>query len=569
VSSEAVPTRTFATLSPTVATDLISSIRLTLAPLALLFVTVEGFGPQELIRSIKALLILHAVYAFVLWLPRLRTKPVIQSIQRYAAWIDITWFTIIFAFSHGNHLPIFLGVFLFATLSSSVKLSYGSGLRLGSAAIIATAAIGMLLQLESNQLTGLLLLLMVIVCLTALLASRLELQRERNFLQQITSLSHPHLGADRIIGTVLEKIRSFYSAYSCVLIMREGALSSYRIWRVDRQESVKRLCGEAVSEELRLGFAGLSSPKAMVYSRRSSLWSSLGSSYHEIEVGDASPTNEVGNETVAASRDAFDRVATILEAESLISIPISLRNQIVGQFYLTSQNPNSFSPAEAKAVYQMITSIFPIVENLRLADRLASEATDRERAKMACDIHDSVIQPYVGIQLGLTALRRKIQRGEVDLEEDIAKLMEMTDGEIFGLRRYMAVLKGKDVNETTLLESVRSFARKFSSASGIPVEVRNGSEMKIGDRLAEEVFQMIVEGLSNIRKHTQANRAVIRIGREQKHLAVKIEDEGPGEETHRGFIPRSIMTRVTALGGQVQVRPSNCGGTSIDIKIPL
>ena len=79
MSSEAVPTRTFATLSTTVSTDLISSIRLTLAPLAFLFVTVEGFGPQELIRSIKTLLILYAVYALILWLPRLRTKPVIQS----------------------------------------------------------------------------------------------------------------------------------------------------------------------------------------------------------------------------------------------------------------------------------------------------------------------------------------------------------------------------------------------------------------------------------------------------------------------------------------------------------
>jgi signal transduction histidine kinase len=468
-----------------------------------------------------------------------------------------------------RHCPIFVGVFSFATLSSSVKLSYGSGLRLGSAAILATAAIGTLLHLESNQLKGLLLLLMVIVCLAALLASRLELQRERTFLQQITSLSYPQFGADRIIGTVLEKIRSFYSAHSCVLIMRESGLSSYRIWRVDSQKSFKRLCGEEISEELRLRFGGLSSPKAMVYSRRSNPWSSLAGSYHEIEVGDASPTNEVGNETVTASRDAVERIATILEAGSLISIPIPLRNRIAGQFYLTSQNPNSFSPAEAKAVYQMITSMIPIVDNLRLADRLASEASDRERAKMACDIHDSVIQPYVGIQLGLTALRRKIQHGEIDLEEDIAKLMEMTDGEIFGLRRYMAGLNGKDVNETTLLESVRSFARKFSSASGIPVDVRNGQEMKIGDRLAEEVFQMIVEGLSNIRKHTQANRAVIRIGCDQKRLALRIEDEGPGEETHRGFIPRSIMTRVTALGGQVQVLPSKRGGTAISIKIPV
>jgi signal transduction histidine kinase len=324
------------------------------------------------------------------------------------------------------------------------------------------------------------------------------------------------------------------------------------------------LRGEAISEDFKLGIDALSATRAVVYSRRS-IWPFLVGSYHLVEVGDAS----VANETEPPCKDSVDRIATILEAESLISVPISLGNRIAGQFYLTSQNPNSFSAAEARAVYQMITRMVPIVDNLLLADRLAKEATERERARMACDIHDSVIQPYVGIQLGLSALRRKMERGEVDLQEDIARIMEMTDGEIFGLRRYIAGLSGKQVNEATLLESLHSFARKFSSASGIPVEVKDGPDMKIGDRLAEEAFHMIVEGLSNIRKHTQANRAIIRIGCEQKQLALRIEDQGPAEEIHRGFIPRSIMTRVKTLGGEVQVQPSHCGGTVISIKIPL
>ena len=166
------------------------------------------------------------------------------------------------------------------------------------------------------------------------------------------------------------------------------------------------------------------------------------------------------NETGPTSRDAVERIATILEAESLISIPISLRNRIAGQFYLTSQSPNSFSPAEAKAVYQMIARMIPIVDNLRLADRLASEATERERAKMVCDIHDSVIQPYLGIQLGLTALRRK-SRGEIIWRRH-CQLMEILMASLW-LRRYMA----DSTEDVTNYAWSSELCRKFSSASGI------------------------------------------------------------------------------------------------------
>jgi signal transduction histidine kinase len=56
-----------------------------------------------------------------------------------------------------------------------------------------------------------------------------------------------------------------------------------------------------------------------------------------------------------------------------------------------------------------------------------------------------------------------------------------------------------------------------------PVEIRNGSEIEIVIGLAEEVFQMIVEGLSNIRRHTRAKRAVIKIDRIQNALVSRLK----------------------------------------------
>ena len=567
-SQAAPPTQISERLLPTNSTDLICAARLILSPLAFLVIAFEGYGARESVNSIKALLVLYTAYAFVLCVPYLRTNSVIQSIQRHAPLIDISWFTLLFAFSNSNHQTVFVCGFLLAILSAARNSGYASALKIGIASVIAIATIGIFFELTepefelSRLLERLLFLIATVYVIVYFSASRAKLNRQFLLLQEITSLSNPHFGADRAITSLMERLRAFYGAASCVLIMAEAGSSNYRLRRVDYHGWDKALHGEVISEELQRLLCGLLSPKAIVYSRRSQRWLRFTDTYYEIEVVD-------GLAGGPAEREGSDKVATMLEAESFLAVPLYLRKRVVGRLYLASQSPRAFAKSDARHVYEIIVSIFPIVENIRLADRLALGAAEQERRKIACDIHDSIIQPYIGIQLGLTALRRKIQRGEVALDDEISTLMEITDGEIFGLRRYMAGLTGTRVTEITLLESVRSFARKFSNASGIPVEIRNGSEIKIGDRLAEEAFQMIVEGLSNIRRHTWATRAIIQLGCHQQYFELRIENEGSVERTHSGFIPRSITNRARALGGHVQVQQSDNGGTEVNIKVPL
>jgi signal transduction histidine kinase len=568
VSSQAAPpTQISERLLPTKSTDVISSVRLILSLLAFLVITFEGFGSRESVNNTKALLVLYAIYAFVLWVPDLQTKSIILSIQRRAAWIDISSFILLFAFSP-NHQTVFFCGFLFAILSAALNSGHTSAFKMSIASLIAIATIGILVELpkpefELSRIWGSLLFLIAIVSVTAYLAtSRAKLERQFLLLQEVTSLSNPHFGADRTIASVMERLRAFYAAASCVLVMAEAGSSSYRLRRVDCHGWDKALNGEVIFEEFNRQLRGLLSPKAVVYSRRSHGWLNLADRYHEIEVVDGI----VGE---PAEGEASDKVATMLEAESFLAVPLYRHNRVAGRLYLASHKRHAFGQGDARLVCQIMVRIFPIIENIRLAGRLASEAAERERTKIACDIHDSVIQPYVGIQLGLTALRRKIQRGEVDLDEEISTLMEMTDGEIFGLRRYMAGLTGTGVTEITLLESVRSFARKFSNASGIPVEIRDGSDIRIGDRLAEGAFHMIVEGLSNIRRHTRTTRAIIQIGCDGEYFGLRIEDEGSGERKQSLFMPQSIATRARALGGHVMIQQSDNGGTAISIRIPL
>src|SRR4029078_5549779 len=91
--------------------------------------------------------------------------------------------------------------------------------------------------------------------------------------------------------------------------------------------------------------------------------------------------------------------------------PLRARNEPWGRAYLTPKGSRSLGPSDLEFLLQVLEQVTPVVETIRLVDRLASNAAEQERKKIARDIHDSVIQPYIGLQLGLVGLRQKIERG--------------------------------------------------------------------------------------------------------------------------------------------------------------
>jgi len=204
-----------------------------------------------------------------------------------------------------------------------------------------------------------------------------------------------------------------------------------------------------------------------------------------------------------------------------------------------------------------------------LARALEIEAATRERERLARDIHDSVIQPYIGLQIALGAIDQKLEAGDANVGGDIKRLREQVGMAIGDLRSYVRGLNAPGEHESVLLGSLRRFAATFAEATGIAVDVRAADDLRLNDRLAAEVFQMVAEGLSNVRRHTQAARVTIDLAQRDDHLVVQIADEGtPGSPPTR-FTPRSLTERAAALGGRASVERQGADGTRVVIEIPL
>jgi signal transduction histidine kinase len=251
-----------------------------------------------------------------------------------------------------------------------------------------------------------------------------------------------------------------------------------------------------------------------------------------------------------------------------VTVPVYQREVFAGRLYLTSDS-KIFSYADAEFLGQILDHAVPVIENVNLLDRLASEATEEQRRKISRDIHDSAVQPYIGIKFGLEALQIKRAAGD-DIAAEIDQLIEMANSNIVSIRSYINKLKGDRPGAekgAVLVTALRQQARKISEFYGISIEVAAADNLFVSDRLSAEIFQIVTEALSNIKRHTKADRVSIRIEADEKRLRLEVENNRPAGD-NGDFMPKSIHGRAESLGGKLFV-VNDKDRTRLRVEIPL
>jgi signal transduction histidine kinase len=557
---------------------MIAAMRLTLASSALLIIYLDPTQPDRFVDITYGALVLYTLYSGVLLAGAFRQNRLARSVELNAHWWDVAWYLALIALSSGTS-SIFFFFFIFSILVASFRHGFASGLKVVIVSSVLFTIIGYLtatptlfkiigyppappdLEFELNRFLLRPIYLLVLGYMIAYWGGRENtLKRRLALLKDISLLSNPRFGVNRTIGSVLERVRAFYNADICALVLRDDDTGRYRLSRADRRDPEAGMHPEVLTEEMAMLLTGLPADYAAICNTESrSFWPGRARYF-------AYDTQT--NERRMDGHEACRKLAILFDSKSLATAPVRYRSEAIGKMLLTSNRPSAFDRSDTDFLMHVFEQVIPVIENIRLVDRLASDAAEHERQRIARDLHDSVIQPYIGLQIGLAAIRQKLEQGASDAKDDLSHLAEMTELAITDLRRYVRGLAKSDQRHESLLPSVRRFAAKFGEATGIRISIEPASDIRIDDRLAAEVFQMIAEGLSNIRRHTQATTATIKMASSNGHLALCIENEQAVENSSPPFKPRSIAERAEALGGRWHIEQSN-GSTSVIIEIPL
>jgi signal transduction histidine kinase len=265
------------------------------------------------------------------------------------------------------------------------------------------------------------------------------------------------------------------------------------------------------------------------------------------------------------------RLHASLGEDALVVLPFGRQGRRIG-YLLLAAGQDVINDKSVDALGLGAAEMGGLLETAALVDRLQDETAAHERARIGRDLHDSAIQPYLGLKFVVESVALKA-RADNPLRQDLEQLGQLVQAEVEQLRELIGGMRdGRPHGDNALLPAVRRQSRRYAQMFGIDVQLDLPPTLSIRRELAGALFHMINEALSNVRRHTPARSVRIVLQTDvQGAIQLRILDDAgsvrgrPAAE----FRPRSLSERAAELGGSLVVSRPDGLNTEVLIHIPF
>ena len=210
------------------------------------------------------------------------------------------------------------------------------------------------------------------------------------------------------------------------------------------------------------------------------------------------------------------------------------------------------------------------------ADQVEELAISRERNRMAREIHDTLGHYLTILAVQLETALKLEEHGDPRLHDELVEARRAAAECLAEVRQSVSALRPTDLSRATLTEALARLVREFAAA--LPVtEIVLDAEGEV-DTLAPEIrvtlYRCVQEALTNIRKHAQAAKALVRLRVANSQAELTVLDNGRGDadgaqETPSGFGLQGIRERIALVGGSVTAGAEPGGGWRVEATLPL
>ena len=513
----------------------IAEIRLILALATLMAVSLlPSFTGHSILLSYGVIAAYIASALVIYWVMLNRPAAVRQGL---AYWLDAGWLLAIIGFVDHPGSPLFL-LLLFPTLVAAAQAGFAQGMAMSLATTLAYVLLSALLPgralgPELILQAGILLVLGFMVARWA--GAESHLKRKLGALNRLGKLSGLRDEDEPFWTETLGELAAYFGAGSALFLGR-GEDGTHRVYEY---EAGKHVWSMALRDEQAAVLGGVPEHWAIA-------WRSL---LRSPRFGTAKVVDMVEGRSLEGTEGRLQALAQTLEARRWVSFPLHVGARYRGRIFLVGIERFKCR-LEWDFIQQLAGQISLKWDNLLLARRLTRVAASGERERISRDLHDSTVQPYLGLKFGLEALRRKVNDDNA-LAADVDELVRMTDNSILHLRGYIRELRtAEGIGTCPALTAIQAQVQQFEDYSGLKVDIR-AREFELSESRLLEVRQLIAEGLSNIRRHTRARHATLEIVVEQGMLRIAFIN--PVARIAPPFKPRSLTERAAAMGGVVEI----------------
>ncbi|HEX5410855.1 MAG TPA: sensor histidine kinase [Terriglobia bacterium] len=240
---------------------------------------------------------------------------------------------------------------------------------------------------------------------------------------------------------------------------------------------------------------------------------------------------------------------------------------------------HSTPEAAVRFLRTLVLQVSPAIHTAFLTTRLRTRAGALERARVARELHDGVIQSLIGLELEVDVLRRKPGSSTADIVDRLSHIQRILRQEVLNLRELMQQMKPVEIRPTQLLDFLVTMVDKFQRDTGISSRfVSTLQDISLPPRVCNQLARIVQEGLVNARKHSGAHKVLVQLGQQDGRLRLAIDDDGRGfdftgrlslaelDAIRKG--PLVIMERVRTIGAELVVESVPGKGTRLEVSLP-
>jgi len=216
---------------------------------------------------------------------------------------------------------------------------------------------------------------------------------------------------------------------------------------------------------------------------------------------------------------------------------------------------------------------------LRALASHVNSATEREKGRLAREIHDVLGQELTGLKMDAAWITRRLGRPEpLEVPAVLQRLREMTrqiEGCVQTVRRIATGLRPGVLDDLGLSAAIDWQVREFERRSGISVVLTMPEEDLAVDReRATAIFRILQEVLTNVARHANARTVGVVVDKQLQLLTLEVRDDGCGISDLEATSPRSlgilgIRERIAPFGGVLIVEGEAGIGTRVAVGLPV
>ena len=212
------------------------------------------------------------------------------------------------------------------------------------------------------------------------------------------------------------------------------------------------------------------------------------------------------------------------------------------------------------------------LEQLHQLSKYTEQVRENERIAISRELHDDLGQALTAVKIDLGIIKQTITDKAIVFKMN--NVFNLVGETIKTVQRITSQLRPPVIDDLGIVAAIDWYTKEFAQRNNIKVFLEMDSELNIPPDVSLIIFRIMQESLTNISRHSKANRADIVLKRTINSVSLKISDNGIGIaekeiKSMKSFGLMGMMERATSLGGTFDICSENKKGTVIKLFLPL